>query len=141
MPRRDLAGRLHRIRDGIAVARRDLVTSRRLAREPVAILYVRCDGCGDVTSHLSTQHIHTITRTDMVTTPPEIVCDLCEHAQPRTRDDEVVSDTQLVCTAFRYRRWRGGRSRRRRCGRTFVTPAIAARPRCQWCLSLQPIQS
>jgi hypothetical protein len=136
--RTQLAERLQRIRDDWSTGREGLAENRRQAQEPISILYVRCDGCGDVTAHMSTQRVGTITWTGSVVAPPEVVCDICRHAQPRVRGDEVESDQELVCAAFRYQRWRGRRSRRHRCGRIFMAPHAARRPRCQWCLGVQP---
>jgi hypothetical protein len=135
--RPSLRQRLLRARSGLSTLRARMAEDIQRAREPVELLYVRCDGCQDVTSHMATQRILTITRTSTGASPEEIVCDLCRHAQPRSVGDEVPSDTQIDCAGFRHRQWRAGRSRRP-CARTFWAPSSAHQPRCQWCLSIQP---
>ncbi|MGH3616010.1 MAG: hypothetical protein ACRDRK_26145 [Pseudonocardia sp.] len=57
---------------------------------------------------------------DAVATPPETVCPLCDHAQPRTVGDELPAAVEVAC---RYRR--GVLGGWRRCATTHSVPADA----------------
>lgn len=98
------------------------------------LLYVRCDGCREVTAHLT----YRLTRVRGLAAAPggplcvyvsEIVCSLCGYAQPRVLGDRLPPDVSYVCDGRRTRLRRAGR----RCARTFGAPAAAPWPTCPWC--------
>lgn len=106
---------------------------------PLTVRYIRCDGCGQVTTHTSDQHSISITmpEREMTAAPPEPVCDECGHAQPRTVGDEVPAEVTVTCVGRRHRRI-GLKRSRRPCGRVFEVPAAASSVLCPWCATVQP---
>jgi hypothetical protein len=106
---------------------------------PFTVRYLRCDGCGQITTHSSDQRLYTLSsaQREITVPPPEAVCDECGHAQPRTVDDELPAEVTVTCVGRRHRRIRDRRSRRA-CGREFAVPAAASRVLCPWCATVQP---
>lgn len=105
--------------------------------QPLPVLYLRCDGCGQVTPHTSVQKWYSLTERGIAGGTPESVCDGCHHPQPRVVDDQVPADTPIVCTGRRSRRL-GSKPSRHPCARTFTAPAPATLALCPWCVTLQP---
>ena len=113
------------------------LSRRRNVRIP--LVYVLCEGCYDVTAHLSG-------RVTTVSLPPgpwraeftslvEIICRTCGWAQPRVVGDEVVPNVLLECRRDRQ-------LFRRQCRRTFTAPPTADWPTCPWCgASAWPVPS
>ena len=66
---------------------------------PLTVRYLRCDGCGPVTSHSSDQRLYTIrvAEREVTAPPPETVCDECGHAQPRVVGDEIPAIGTVTC--------------------------------------------
>ena len=109
----------------------------RAGPQPLPVLYIACDGCGQVTPHNRVQKIMSIRDGVFTGSPPETVCEACDHAQPRAVDDEVPADTTVVCTGRRFRRF-GFKRQRKPCGESFTVPAVAALVICPWCVTAQP---
>ena len=66
-----------------------------------------------------------------MSTPPETVCPLCRHAQPRTVGDELSGTVEVRC-GFRW----GLRLGWRRCATVHTVPADAALIACPVCGTL-----
>ena len=115
---------------------------RELAREAftrperVHYPYIRCDRCGRVGPHMSIARSGSFHVTERgiagVTTPPETVCPLCRHAQPRTVGDELPGTVEVAC-AFRW----GLRLGWRRCATVHAVPAEATLIACPVCGTLR----
>jgi hypothetical protein len=108
--------------------------------EPVT--YIRCGGCGQVTPHTVFSRTGTFdvddgAITDVVVTPPETVCDICGHAQPRAVDDEVPSDALVACCGTREHWSRTGPAGPP-CGQSFAAPSTAEQVLCPYCQTMQP---
>ncbi|MFI7214514.1 hypothetical protein ACIBP4_25310 [Micromonospora maritima] len=114
----------------------DLWRELRAGPQPLPVLYLACDGCGQVTAHTRVQKVMSISDGAVIGSPPEAVCEACEHAQPRTVGDELSADTTVICTGRRFRRF-GLRRRRRACGAAFAVPAAAVLVVCPWCVTRQ----
>ncbi len=112
----------------------DLWRELRAGPHPLPVLYLACDGCGQVTAHTRVQKVMSISDGTLTGSPPEAVCEACEHAQPRTVGDELPADTTVTCTGHRFRRL-GFRRRRKGCGEAFVVPAAAVLVVCPWCVT------
>lgn len=113
----------------------DLWRELRAGPQPLSVLYLACDGCGQVTAHTRVQKVMSISGGAVIGSPPEAVC---EHAQPRTVGDELSADTMVICTGRRFRRF-GLRRRRRACGEAFVVSAAAVLVVCPWCVTRQAV--
>ncbi|GAA4737115.1 hypothetical protein [Phytohabitans rumicis] len=125
---------------GLAFVRMMVREFVRDVRYPTALTvrYLRCDGCGQVTTHSTDQRsISIMPERELTAAPPEAVCDECGHAQPRMVGDELPAEMTVTCVGRRYRRIRAGRSRRP-CGQEFAVPATAPRVLCLWCSTVQP---
>lgn len=96
----------------------------RAGPQPLPVLYIACDGCGQVTPRTKIQKIMSISEGQFTGSPPETVCEACDHAQPRIVNDEVPADSTVVCTGRRFRRF-GFKRRRKPCGDSFTVPATA----------------
>jgi hypothetical protein len=108
---------------------------RRSGRQPIRLLYVMCDGCYDVTAHLTSQVTAVPLRGSQYAETAslvEIICRSCGWVQPRVVGDEVSPQVILECR----RRQRLMRRGWRRCQKVFIAPASAAWPTCPWCGSL-----
>ncbi|MBC8989594.1 hypothetical protein ACIODS_16870 [Micromonospora chalcea] len=112
---------------------RDLWCELRAGPQPLPVLYLACDGCGQVTAHTRVQKVMSISDGTLTTSPPEAVCEACEHAQPRAIGDELPADTTVICTGHRFRRL-GFRRRRTECGEAFAVPVAAVLVVCPWCV-------
>ncbi|MDG4751588.1 hypothetical protein O7630_11605 [Micromonospora sp. WMMD718] len=61
---------------------RSLWRELRAGPQPLPVLYLACDGCGQVTAHTRVQKVMSISDGTLTSSPPEAVCEACEHAQP-----------------------------------------------------------
>jgi hypothetical protein len=120
--------------------------AERRARRPddgvQPVVYVRCDGCRQVTPHTvfsrsGTFDVDGDAITDVVVTPPETVCDTCGHAQPRSVDDEVAPDAEVACTGT-VEHWSRTGPAGRPCGARFRAPSAAEQVLCPFCQTMQP---
>ena len=108
-------------------------------KHPPPILYLGCEGCGQVTAHTSHREMHLPIESGSTAfrsgTPVlrESVCDVCGHAQPRVIGDQVESDTEVRGRTRVGWLWFDWRS----CRQTFRAPAAAPWPVCPWCLMVQ----
>jgi len=104
---------------------------------PMRYPYVRCDRCGRV--GVRTSYAQSVSfrpapdgrRFTTEVTPPETVCRLCGHTQPRAVGDELPGTVEVTC-AFRW----GLRGGWRRCDTTHTVPADAALVVCPACGTL-----
>ena len=110
---------------------------QRADPQPLPVLYLVCDGCGQVTPRTSVQKSYSLTERGLAGGTPESVCDRCRHAQPRVVDDAVPADTTVICTGHRFRRI-GIKRSRKPCGESFTVPAAATLVICPWCVTTQP---
>jgi hypothetical protein len=121
---------------------RDLVTEfwreMRAGAQPLPVLYLLCDGCGNVTPRTSVRKSFSVANGEVSGGTPESVCAACDYAQPRVVDDEVPADTTIVCTGHQFRRFGFIRRRRRTCGENFAVSAMATLVICPWCMTEQP---
>jgi hypothetical protein len=64
---------------------------------PLPVRYLRCDGCDNVTPHTRYRRLYAIQmpERELTAPPPEVICDECEYAQPRTVGDEISADTTV----------------------------------------------
>ncbi|GAA2074502.1 hypothetical protein [Actinomadura alba] len=67
----------------------------RAGPQPLPVLYLLCDGCGQVTPRTRVRKSFSVSRGEINGGTPEPVC---EHAQIRVVDDEIPADTTIVCT-------------------------------------------
>lgn len=109
---------------------------------PLPVFYIPCGDCGETTAHLTYRKTTSLRLSvdrvsDVITTPPEWICEDCGHAQPRFVNDAVDGDTPVTCVGRRQRRIRSGRSRHP-CAQVFLVPAATRRVICPWCLTWQP---
>jgi len=109
--------------------------------EPVPVVYIRCGGCGQVTPHTKVSRSGRYEMaegeiTDVVVTPPETVCDICDHAQPRSVDDEVPSDAEVACCGTREHWSRTGPAGPP-CDAVFRAPSVADQVLCPFCQTMQ----
>lgn len=123
---------------------------------PVYRPYIRCDRCGRVAPRLTEAHTTTFVvdarqaagrRFTSTSTPPETVCPLCEHRQPRTVGDKLPAaaadarragvDGVEVAEFASGHRW-GLLGRWRRCGEVFTAPVVAAAVICPVCGTVTP---
>jgi len=114
----------------------------RRARDVEPVGYVRCGGCSQVTPHTVVSRSGTFdvddgAITDVVVTPPETVCDICGHAQPRSVDDEVEPDADVACCGT-VEHWSRSGPAGRPCGETFRAPSAAEQVLCPFCQTMQP---
>ena len=122
--------------------RADRARPRRPQDDVEPVVYVRCGGCGQVTPHTKVSRSGTFgvddgAITDVVVTPPETVCDICDHAQPRSVDDEVEPDAEVACCGTREHWSRSGPAGPE-CGATFRVPSEAEQVLCPFCQTMQP---
>jgi len=115
---------------------------RRPCDDVPPVPYLRCGGCGQVTPHTKVSRSGSFgvaegAITDVVVTPPETVCDICGHAQPRSVDDEVASDAVVACTGTREHWSRTGPAGPP-CGQSFRAPSTAEQVLCPYCQTMQP---
>ena len=115
----------------------ELVREFRSDPQPLPVLYLRCDGCGQVTPRTGVRKHYSVTPTSLNGGTPESVCAACDYGQVRVVGDEVPADTTIVCTGRRFRRI-GTRRSRKPCGQSFAVPAAAALVLCPWCITTQP---
>jgi hypothetical protein len=114
---------------------------RRPEDEGVPVTYIRCGGCGQVTPHTKFSRTGRFDLeggeiTDVVVTPPEVVCDICDHAQPRSLDDVVEPDALVECCGTREHWSRTGPAGPP-CGATFAAPTEAEQVLCPRCQTMQ----
>jgi hypothetical protein len=106
------------------------------------VTYIRCGGCGQVTPHTKISRsgrfdLDDGSITDVVVTPPEVVCDICDHGQPRSVDDVVEPDALVECCGTREHWSRTGPAGPP-CGATFAAPTVAEQVLCPRCQTMQP---
>jgi rRNA maturation endonuclease Nob1 len=75
--------------------------------EPVHHPYLRCDQCGEIAPRTEERTVSTlgVPWPAWIPLPPESLCPLCGHSQPRVVDDELPMDVELACTSVV--RWHG----------------------------------
>jgi hypothetical protein len=122
-------------------ALRELAREMRADPQPLPVLYLRCDGCEQVTPRTSVRKHYIVTATATETAldggTPESVCEVCDHGQIRVVGDEVPADTTIGCSGRRFRRF-GIKRSRKPCGASFTVPAAAVLVVCPWCITTQP---
>jgi hypothetical protein len=62
-------------------------TELRAGPQPLPVLYLLCDGCGNVTPRTSVQKTFSVTNRGITGGTPESLCAACQHAQPRVVDE------------------------------------------------------
>jgi hypothetical protein len=124
--------------------RSDRAVPRRPLDDVPPVPYVWCAGCLQVTPHTKISRSGTYgvdedagPITDVVVTPPETVCDICDHAQPRSVDDEVPHDVVVECCGTREHWSRTGPAGPP-CGATFTATRAADQVLCPYCQTMQP---